>query len=195
MNIETPPLTGEERLFLSSRVNRLCEIEVQDFDPDTQLEEVHHVVDLLDPRLKPWKFQLSGEHHGDPGSHSVTGSTNQGDFSTSFESDGVKRFSVGGGDEFRTGMYVVIKYPGRESNFLIFEHFWDRGENNAVFGTRPSQTVIGYETGNLRLKTIERIIYRSNTWGPFALVIGDHLEMWPEKGKEYSKTAGLNIRF
>lgn len=142
-------LPPDQQLLIGARVNRLCELEPDKFDPAFHLDEVRSIIEALDPRMEEssiTQFTLVEKHKSD--STVATGATDHGNISTSFHSDQTKELRIGV-KEYRIGAYVATKQTNRDSTFLIFEHFWDRREIDEIFERQKKQTEIGYDKESL----------------------------------------------
>lgn len=159
-------LEPQEKLVIAAKVNRLCETAIEDFDPETQVQDAQDIVNALDSRVLNSKSISSiASVTRSSKSQVKAGATNAGQVNTAF--DETKRSEVRFGErEYRIGFYVATKYKGGKQSKLDFEHFWDRGEVNETFEVDQTQTEIVYENKTLEIVAINKQIPKTRTLFP-----------------------------
>src|SRR4051812_738361 len=118
-------LPPHEQMILAAKVNRICEVLPEDFDPETQVADAIEIVRLLNSRLYTQRgFQFIFSRFSKSESSIVAGTTSAGQIDYRFESESetTHKFNI---KEYRIGGYVATKViQGREAT-IILEDFWD----------------------------------------------------------------------
>lgn len=164
-------LEPQEQLVMAAKVNRLCETAIEDFDPETQVQDAQDIVNALDSRVLNSK-SISGSASITRSSKSQVkaGATNAGQANVSF--DETKRSEVRFGvQEYRVGFYVAKKYKDGKQSILEFEHFWDRGKVNETFKVYQTRTEIVYENESLEIVAINKRVPKTRTLFPIVIEI------------------------
>ncbi len=149
-------LEPQEQLLIAAKVNRVCELQSDEFDPSTHVQDAQDVVNALNSRvLASGRFKGSASYTRPSKSELRAGATSAGQVNASF--DETKRSEVRFGvREYRIGFYVATKYNDKRQSSLIFEHFWDRGEVNEAFEDDQPQTEIVYKNDSLEVVAINK---------------------------------------
>lgn len=141
-------------MIVAAKVSRLCDANPDTFDPQTQVQDAQYIINALNPRMKSHgRFSGSFTSTSTSKSEVRAGATNAGNVSMSFNETKTKEFKFGV-EEYRIGYYVAMKYVGRTSTQIVFEHFWDRGMADEAFGKRPKYTRLDYDTKSLDVQRI-----------------------------------------
>lgn len=172
-------LPPEQQLILAAKVNRLCEVLPEDFDPVTQVADAKEIIRLLDPRLQIQRgMQFTFTTTGTSESSVFAGATNAGQVNTSIESETVRqaRFNI---KEYRIGGYVATKRLSRREATIRFADFWDPNADGIDQGVLEPETVIGYDPESLDPKRITRIAYTPRIFLRVFSFPKEHpLDMW-----------------
>jgi len=147
-------LEPNEQMILAAKVNRLCEVEDEEFGPEN-LIEAQEIVRKLDSRIQRsgMSLRISSKSKGE--STVSQGATPQGEMNVSFDDEKKSEVRIGKVDEYRIGGYVVVKSRSRRINCLRFDHFFGRGETNEVLERMDGYTAIFYDD-SLAIKKISR---------------------------------------
>lgn len=171
-------LDPKEQLELAAKVSRIYELEPGGFMPEEHLPDVKTIVRTLDPRLKPWKAAFVAELKSKSDSAIASGATNLGNVNTSFQKEDIKKFQLGV-QEYKIGSHVVVKLKRRKLNYLLLEHFWNRGAKT-ISEDDPPVTAIQYKPNNLEIKkVIKKYPYRIFV-GPITIMRFKDVTMWKD---------------
>lgn len=133
-------LTPEERASLRDKVNEICEISPQEFDPALHLSYAQEIVRTLDSTLDAtYSFQFM------------------------YTTPDRRTIEFGFSEE-RVGYYVAEIFQriwGRRE--LVLDYFWDRGRRE-LYERSWIETVIGYRERSLELLDISRITRTPTTF-------------------------------
>lgn len=172
-------LNPQEQLRVSALVNRLCEIETEEFDAEKDLEAAKEIVKALDKKLidNKNKFKVAASVGYNSESRISSGATNLGNVSASFDERKRREISIGGFIEYRIGAYVAQKQTNRGNAIIRFEHFFGRGGANDALDIHPPYTVISYRNTDLDVEGIYRYFPRVKkfpgiqitTWKPVTI--------------------------
>src|SRR3990167_3909828 len=173
-------LDPQEQLRVAALVNRLCETTPEDFDEQIHIQDAQEIVKSLDPKIKPTKsnFSFSASHTSTSESSVMSGATDQGNVSTSFEETKKREVRIGKILDYRIGMYVAIRRDKKDRSNLYFQHFWDRGEISDAFEKEEPTTEIMYRKDNLELLAISRLVPKARNLGFLTVTTYQSLELW-----------------
>lgn len=138
-------LPPREQLFIAAKVNRLCETDPENFDPNAQLQDAKDIVLALHPRVKPsGKYRVKINYLSTSSSTSTVADTGIGNMPipTSEQTAYSIKYGV---NEYRIGTQIATKRVGEKSTSLLFRDFRDNGAVGAVFDKYPPQTIIEYK--------------------------------------------------
>ncbi len=186
-------LPPEQQLIIGAKVNRLCEVSVEEFDPETQVADAEEIVRALQPRMKPTNqanAELNMTHKSDY--KIMAGETGFGQVNTNFDSTESINLKLGI-EEYRIGGYVAKLRVFKSFSGLEFEHFWDRGLINEAFEQESVSHCIAFGS-DYKISSIYR--ERSSRVKFFWIIskIFDHqLELYPEKGRVDHHQGGYSI--
>lgn len=186
-------LPPNEQLIIGAKVNRLCEVSVEEFDPESQVRDAEEIIRALHPRMKPTNnsnLEVNMTHKG--ASKMMAGETGFGQVNTSFDSTEIKNFRVGI-EEYRIGGYISTLQNYKTFSVLIFEHFWDRGVVGEVFEQKPMSHCISFES-DYKVQTIYREwLSIDKLFWIISRITNHQLDLYPEKGKLHSYNSGISI--
>lgn len=186
-----PYLPAQEQLMIASKINRLCDVDTNTFDPDTQVADAQRIIEALDLRIKP-HGKISGNlsHTSSSTSEIRSGATNAGNINASFEETKTKKIEFGI-QEYRIGNYVAKKYTGSRTTRIEFEHFWDREVPNEISGKDSRITVLSYNTKkSLEVERISFITPKRKGGRFLALITYGETRLWQRKKLDLN----LNVR-
>lgn len=141
-------------MILAAKVNRLCEIDDEEFGPEN-LAEAEEIVRKLDSRIQSSGSSITITGNSKGKSTISRGATPQGEMNVSFNDEKKSEVRIGKVDEYRIGGYVVIKRGSGRMNTLKIEPFFGRGETNEALEENDEHTKISYDD-SLAIKKISR---------------------------------------
>lgn len=172
-------LPPQQQLILAAKVNRLCEVLPENFDPETQVEDASEIVRLLDARLQTQRgFQFTYIRSGKSESSVFAGATNAGQVNASVEAETVRqaRFNI---KEYKIGGYVATKVHLWRDATIILEDFWDPQADGIDLGVLEPKTIIRYDPSLLDISRITRVAFTPRrVLGFINFPKAHHLDMW-----------------
>ena len=146
---------SQEQLELSALINRFCDRDPKDFNPDTDVDEARKIVHILDPKMELTKegHYLERLRSDTTSSSTIVGTTEFGEFQTTVgrqNEKGPKVTSIGTKPaEYRIGSYVVTKQQNPRGPILTFKHFMRHGRTAQMLGQFPPFWGILYNPDSL----------------------------------------------
>ncbi len=177
MTVETlgDYLNPNKQLVIAAKVNRLCEIDPENFKAPLALPAVYEIIVALDPLVKPsTRFPKATGRKKAERTIVRAGHTEQGDIHTSFDIEPEEQHPAGY-NEYRIGGQVVTKtvcdHCGDAT--MSFEPFWGRGATSEGLEEFPTSTRVKYEPGE-HLYIVD--IYLAQKAIMTTRLFGDYLE-------------------
>jgi hypothetical protein len=167
-------LNPSEQLVIAAKVNRLCEINPEDFKAPLALPVAYDIIAALDPLVKPSTRFPKAMRKKAERTIVRAGHTEQGDIHTSFAVEPEQQHPTGY-NEYRIGGQVITKTVCKHCGDLTmsFEPFWGRGATSEGLEEFPTSTRVKYEPGE-HLYIVE--IYLAQTAVMTSRLFGEYLE-------------------
>lgn len=184
-------LPPQEQLIIASKVNRLCEVSVDEFDPKTQVKDAEEIVKALHPRMKAFDGpRIKFIKRSTSRSNVLAGETGLGQINTSFDSEELKvwRFGI---EEYKIGGYVAKLRSNPLT--LEFEYFWSRGEINSAFLNNLPITFIFFREDYNILSIYREQNIANKIISVVSLLNTHRLELYPKNGAKTTRIVGVGV--
>ncbi len=145
------PKEPQGRLLLAQKVDLICNLEPDSFNPEVHIADLRYIVNSIHPNLNNSSlFTAEARWEGRRDAPSQ-GDTGLGLFPLTNNETNVESVKLGHEDLFRIGAYIVTKFPTfrgkktpQRAYRIRFEHFFGRGEVNERLAKAVLPTEIIY---------------------------------------------------